>query len=93
MIISLSDCLLSLVLKSVKLSVRFTVKSSVKLRRVYFDGVKRDLPSVNSMSLASANCILAADRVCFEIRNLSQIITVEHAKGIFQFRLLHSFSK
>lgn len=60
---------------------------------VYLDGRWRDLPSLNAMSLRSSRCFLAVMTVCREMRSSSQILVVEHKNGIFQYRLLLSFTR
>lgn len=74
----------------VKPSVKLVVKSSVHSSIVYLDGKCRDLPSENAISLRSARCLRAVITVCLDMRSSSQILVVEHTKGIFQNRLLHS---
>ena len=50
-----------------------------------------DLPSVKAISLRSDRCFRAVMTVCLERRKSSHILVVEHANGIFQYRLLLSF--
>ncbi|WP_418855308.1 hypothetical protein [Prevotella sp.] len=60
---------------------------------MYLDGTWRDFPSIKEISLRSARCFRAVMTVCLERRKSSHILVVEHTNGIFQYRLLLSFTR